>query len=261
MITVATAGGCDPVRGRPRAGWGFASDELRQGNACGALAGPVIQGGEVCAVAHAAARATTRIFIMTDSHNVDRNIGALCGGGPVVGDLGSVVRLAIHKVHGIRWVKAHLTDRETADMGHSPGCLAGRREGHSGSPQVGGGPGAHAFRDYRDRAAAERQRNLLDCYKAVRAATEHGGPSPVDLRSGTGRRAPGPPTTHAYRLPPPLRAYPVSSCGGGRGRRACPAHRGTKWAANGAARTAGTASGAALSQLGNPPRCEGFQEE
>lgn len=66
------------------------------------------QRGEICAVAHDVGRAPL----------VERKVGALRGGAPVIGKhqaLRSVVRLAIHTVAGFRWVKAH--EKETADEG------------------------------------------------------------------------------------------------------------------------------------------------
>lgn len=56
-------------------------------------------------MARAAARATARIFVVTDRQHVERKVSAWCRGALVVGkrqDLWSVIRLAIHKVAGIR---------------------------------------------------------------------------------------------------------------------------------------------------------------
>lgn len=78
-------------------------------------------------MAHAAACATSRICFVIDGPHVERKVGVLRGGAPMVGkhqDLWSVVRRVIHKVVGISWVKAHLLDKTAADRGIPRGLWA-----------------------------------------------------------------------------------------------------------------------------------------
>lgn len=119
VIMVATGGGCNPAQGRPRAGSRVTTFVSAM------LAAPCVAPVRPPSAGRFARWPTLRRGPRPASSSqltdyVERKVSVLRDGAHVVGkhhNLWPVVRLSIHKVAGIRWVKDHFTEQESAGRG------------------------------------------------------------------------------------------------------------------------------------------------